>query len=80
VGKSVGLGKQMEDDLGSLKKLLGKGKGKKTYKEMYQAKLKEIEREKEEQFYKMKLETLDKLEFGDDTLGKVKKKLKKLLE
>ena len=68
----------LEKDLRSIKELFGKGK--KTYKEVYQERLKEIEREKEEQFYKMKLETLDKIEFGNDKLGKVKKKLRELIK
>lgn len=75
-----GIGRQMEKDLESVKELFGKGKKKKSAKQEYQERLKEIEKNKEEAEYKAKLETLDKIEFGDDKLGRVKKKLKKLLE
>lgn len=80
MGKSVGLGRQMERDLEGVKELLGRGRKRKSAKELYLERLKEIDREKEEQFYRMKLETLDKIEFGNDKMGKVKKKLKELLK
>lgn len=79
VGK-LNLGRQMEKDLEGVKELLGRGRKRKSAKELYLERLKEIDREKEEQFYRMKLETLDKIEYKEDRLGKVKRKLKKLLE
>jgi len=68
----------LESDVASLKKLFGKDKPRESYKEQYAKRLKEIDAEKEEQFYRMKLETLDKLEFGDDKFSPIKKGVKKL--
>ena len=73
------LGKQLESDFDSVKNLFGKGK-KKSFKEQYADRVKERKREAEELEYKAKLDTLDRLDFGDDKLGKIKRKLKKLLE
>ena len=74
------LGKQLESDFDSVKELFGKGKKRKSYKAQYAERLKERAKEKEEAVYKAKLETLDKIDFGDDKFGKVKRKLRKLLE
>jgi len=69
----------LESDLNNIKALFGGGK-KKSAKQLYEERLKEMAKEKEEMFYRMKLETLDKIEYKKDKLGKVKRKLKELLE
>lgn len=50
------LGKQLESDFDSVKKLFGK---KLSYKQMYEIRLKEKKKEQEEIEYKTKLEALD---------------------
>ena len=78
--KGFGLGKQLAKDFELTKFILGKGKKKKSAKQEYLERLEEIDKQKEELFFRMKLETLDKIEYKKDKFGKVKRKLRELLK
>lgn len=67
----------LDEDFAKVKAMF---KPKLSAKEEYVARLKQIEQDKVDAEYRMKLETLDKLEFGDGIEGKIKKKFKELFK